>query len=72
MHLAKCSAPAVFGTELEEVRGRRFIVNAPGLRRPATLLPTGLPVKRRAGDLSLIRLEIAEALGGRAGANNVP
>ncbi|MBI1726595.1 MAG: hypothetical protein HYR50_04960 [Candidatus Rokubacteria bacterium] len=55
------------GTKLEEVRGQRFIVNAPGLRRPATLLPTGLPVKRRARDLSLIRSEIAQVLGGRAG-----
>ncbi|MGH2359891.1 MAG: hypothetical protein ACRDGM_05035 [bacterium] len=55
------------GTKLEEVRGRRFIVNAPGLRRPATLLPTGLPVKRRARDLSLIRSEIAQVLGGHAG-----
>lgn len=55
------------GMGLEEVRGQRFIVNTPGLRRPATLLPTGLPVKRRARDLSLIRSEIAQVLEGRAG-----
>jgi uracil-DNA glycosylase len=50
-------------TKLEEVRGRRFIVNAPCLRIPATLMPTGLPVRRRAGHLSLIGSEIAQVLG---------
>ena len=49
-------------TVLEQVRGRRFTVRAAELARPATLVPTGLPVNRRSHDLPTIRSEIAALL----------
>jgi len=50
--------------KLEDVRGSRFEV-ASGDRRTCLVYPTGLPVKRRAGDFDLIANEIGRALTNR-------